>query len=168
VAAAEDFAQDKLHFVDDIQHDYEVIRPIVLLAETMAERSRQTGLERTVVGAKARRFAMAGMLGLVDQRLGNLGRKGHGYPEAIAAPLLYIKQIYPPIHDRELVRIVQRKLGYQTNHHTVKHFLVRPASPSNWSETCWPLPSLPTPIRRAGPSSGWGMKGGTNRASRAV
>jgi hypothetical protein len=125
VSAAEDFAQYKLHFVDDIQHDYEVIRPIVLFAETIAERSRQTGIERTVVGAKARRFAMAGMLGLVDQRLGNLGRKDQVYPEAIAAHILYLKQLYPPIHDRELVRIVQRKFGYQTNHHTVKHFLNR-------------------------------------------
>jgi transposase InsO family protein len=129
VSAVEDFAQYKLHFVDDIQHDYEVIRPIVLFAETIAERSRQTGIERTVVGAKARRFATAGMLGLVDQRLGNLGRKGHVYPEAIAAHILYVKQLYPPIHDREIVRIVQRKFGYQTNHHTVKHFLERAASP---------------------------------------
>jgi transposase InsO family protein len=129
VSAAEDFAQYKLHFVDDIQHDYEVIRPIVLFAETIAERSRQTGIERTVVGAKARRFATAGMLGLVDQRLGNLGRKGHVYPEAIAAHILYVKQLYPPMHDREIVRIVQRKFGYQTNHHTVKHFLERAANP---------------------------------------
>src|SRR5262245_35585231 len=65
VSAAEDFAQYQLRFVDDIQHDYEVIRPIVLFAETIAERSRQTGIELTVVGAKARRFAMEGMLGLV-------------------------------------------------------------------------------------------------------
>jgi len=113
VSAAEDFAQYKLHFVDDIQHDYEVIRPIVLFAETIAERSRQMGIERTVVGAKARRFATAGMLGLVDQRLGNLGHKGHVYPEAIAAHILYVKQLYPPIHDREIVRIVQRKFGYK-------------------------------------------------------
>ena len=49
MSAAEDFAQYTLHFVDDIQHDYEVIRPIVLFAETVAERSRQTGIERTVV-----------------------------------------------------------------------------------------------------------------------
>ena len=41
MSAAEDFAQYQLHFVDDIQHDYEVIRPIVLFAETVAERSRQ-------------------------------------------------------------------------------------------------------------------------------
>ena len=129
MSAAEDFAQYKLHFVDDIQHDYEVIRPIVLFAETIAERSRQTGIERTVVGAKARRFATAGMLGLVDQRLGNLGRQDHVYPEAMAAHILYVKQLYPPIHDREIVRIVQRKFGYKTNHHSVKHFLNRFALP---------------------------------------
>ena len=129
MSAAEDFTQYQLHFVDDSQHEYEVIRPIVLCAETVAERSRQTGLERTVVGAKARRFATAGMLGLVDQRLGNLGRQDQVYPEAIAAPILYVKQLYPPMHDREIVRIVQRKFGYKTNHHTVKHFLERFALP---------------------------------------
>ena len=62
MSAAEDFAQYKLHFIDAIQHDYEVIRPIVLFAETIAERSRQTGLERTTIGDKARRFVQEGML----------------------------------------------------------------------------------------------------------
>jgi transposase InsO family protein len=129
VSAAEDFAQYQLQFIDPIQYDYEVIRPIVLFAETIAERSRQTGLERTTIGDKARRFIQDGMLGLVDQRAGHAGRKGHHYPEAVAAYLLYVKHLYPPIHDRELVRIVQRKFGYKTNHHTVKHFLARHASP---------------------------------------
>jgi hypothetical protein len=129
VSAAEEFAQYQLHFIDYIQHDYKVIRPIVLFAETIAERSRQTGLERTTIGDKARRFVQEGMLGLVEQRAGQAGRKGHRYPEAVAAYLLYVKQLYPPIHDRELVRIVQRKFGSKTNHHTVKAFLARHASP---------------------------------------
>jgi putative transposase len=129
VSAAEDFAQDKLQFVDDIQHDYEVIRPIILFAETIAERSRQTGIERTSVGDKARRFVIEGMLGLVDQRVGQAGRKGHVYPEAVAAYMLYVKQLYPPIHDREVVRILQRKFGYHTNHHTVHRFFARQALP---------------------------------------
>jgi transposase InsO family protein len=129
VSAAEEFAQYQLHFIDYIQHDYEVIRPIVLFAETMAERSRQTGLERTTIGDKARRFVQEGRLGLVDQRAGHAGRQGHRYPDAVAAYLLYVKQLYPPLHDRELVRIVQRKFGYKTNHHTVKAFLARHAGP---------------------------------------
>ena len=129
MSAAEDFAQYQLQFIDPIQYDYEVIRPIVLFAETIAERSRQTGLERTTIGDKARRFIQDGMLGLVDQRAGHAGRKSHCYPEAVAAYMLYVKQLYPPIHDRELVRIVQRKFGYKTNHHTVKTFLARYARP---------------------------------------
>jgi hypothetical protein len=93
VSAAEEFAQYPLHFIDDIQHDYEVIRPIVLFAETIAARRRQTGLERTTIGDKARRFVQEGMLGLVDQRAGQAGRKGHRYPEGVAAYMLYIKQL---------------------------------------------------------------------------
>lgn len=129
MSAAEDFTQYQLQFIDPIQYNYEVIRPIVLFAETIAERSRQTGLERTTIGDKARRFIQDGMLGLVDQRAGHAGRQGHRYPEAVAAYMLYVKHLYPPIHNRELVRIVQRKFGYKTNHHTVKAFLARHASP---------------------------------------
>ncbi len=119
------FAQMKPLFVDDLQHDYEAIRPIVLGAATVAERSRQTEIERTTLGDKARRFAMEGMRGLADQRAQEAGRKGHGYPDAVAAYMLYVKQLYPPIHLREIERIVQRKFGYKTNHHTIKHFFAR-------------------------------------------
>ena len=53
MSAQEECEQLRRQCVDPIQHDYEVIRPIVLFAETAAERSRQTGVERTVVGDKA-------------------------------------------------------------------------------------------------------------------
>ena len=123
--APEAFDQLKLRFVDYIQHDYEAIRPIVLLSESVAERSRQTGIARSTVGEKARRFVKQGMLGLVDQRADQAGQRGHQYPAVVAAYILYLKQIYPPIHYREIVRIVERKFGYKTNHHTVKSFLER-------------------------------------------
>lgn len=121
----EDFTQLKLLFTDPIQHDYEVIRPVVLFARPVAERSRETEIERTTVGEKARRFVTEGMLGLVDQRTTQAGRKGHEYPDPIASYILYLKQLYPPIHYREIVRILARKFGYKTNHHTVKNFLER-------------------------------------------
>jgi transposase InsO family protein len=119
------FRQLALLFTDPIQHDYEVIRPVVLFAETLAQRAAETGLDRTTIGEKARRFVEDGMLGLADQRTAKAGRKPHPFPERVAGYLLYAKQLYPPVHDRELVRIVQRKFGYQTNHHTVKAFLER-------------------------------------------
>ena len=65
------------------------------------------------------------MLGLHDQRAEQSGRKGHVYPDAVAAYMLYLKQLYPSIHWREIERIVQRKFGYKTNHHTIKHFFER-------------------------------------------
>lgn len=123
MSSSEEFAQLRLKFIDPIQHEYEVIRPIVLFSETIVERSRQTGVERTRVGSQARRFVQQGMLGLVDQRAGQAGRKEHEYPEAVAVHILYLKQLYPPLHYREIVRIVERKFGYKTNHVTVKNFL---------------------------------------------
>jgi hypothetical protein len=123
VAAQDEFAQIRQHFVDPLQHAYEVIRPMVLFAETAAERSRQTGVERTVVGDKARRFVLKGMAGLADGQAETAGRKGHTYPDAVATYIVYLKQRYPPIQLREIVRIVYRRFGYKTNHHTLKRFL---------------------------------------------
>src|SRR5499427_311952 len=123
VSAQQEFAQIRQYFIDPIQHDYEVIRPMVLFAETAAERSRQTGVERTVVGDKARRFVLEGMEGLRDRRTEARGPHEPVYPEAIAGYILYVQQLYPPIHLREIERIVLRKFGYTTNHHTLKRFL---------------------------------------------
>ena len=125
----DEFEQIRRQCVDPLQHDYEVIRPIVLFAETAAERSRQTGIERTVVGDKARRFVLEGMDGLRDRRTEAREPQASVYPDAIARYILYVKQLYPPIHLRELERIVLRKFGYKTNHHTLKRFLEPYATP---------------------------------------
>jgi hypothetical protein len=87
----DDFTQLKLLFTDPLQHDYEVIRPVVLFAELVATRSAQTGLDRTTVGEKARRFIQQGMLGLLDQRATHSGRKPHTFPEPVATYILYLK-----------------------------------------------------------------------------
>ena len=49
--------------------------------------------------------------------------RNRAYPEAIAGYIVYLKQLYPPIHLREIERILQRKFGFKTNHHTLKRFL---------------------------------------------
>ena len=123
MTSAEEFAQLKLKFIDPIQHDYEVIRPMVLYAETLSARSEQTEIDRRTINDKARRFVEEGMLGLMDRRWQKSGRKSHPYPDPVATHILYVKYIYPPIGYRELVRIVGRRFGYKTNHHTIKHFL---------------------------------------------
>ena len=63
----EDFTQLRLRFTDPVQHDYEVIRPVVLFAQSANSRSRETEVSCTTVREKAKQFVMEGMLGLVDQ-----------------------------------------------------------------------------------------------------
>jgi hypothetical protein len=168
VSAQEDFHQIKRQFVDPIQHDSEAIRPIVLFAETAAERSRQTGIDRTTIGDKARHFVIDGRLGLRDQRAEQSGRKGHVYPDAVAAYMRYVKQLYPPIHWREIERIVQRKFGYKTNHHTIQHFFERHPIPVQLDLTCRSFPTLPTPTKPGGQWCAWPTKAGTRPVLRAV
>ncbi len=46
------FSQLQLKFIDPIQHDYEVIRPIVLFSQPVVERSQETEIARTTVSDK--------------------------------------------------------------------------------------------------------------------
>jgi hypothetical protein len=138
VAAQDDFARIRTAFIDPLQHDYEAIRPVVLLGETAAERSRQTGIDRTTIADKAKRFVTGGMLGLADGRTQPTPSEGSVYPDGIAVYILYLKQRYPPIypiHLCEIERILWRKFAYKTNHHTLKGFLepYEPPCNSNWT-----------------------------------
>jgi transposase InsO family protein len=63
------------------------------------------------------------MLALGDHRAEQAGRRCHVFPEAVRAHILSLKRLHPPIHYREIVRILRHKFGYRTNHHTVKRFL---------------------------------------------
>jgi putative transposase len=99
-----------------------VIRPIILFGETVTARSQQVEMARTTVGEKAQRFVQHGMLGLAPS-LTKTGRPAHVFPHAVADYIVYLKQIYPPLHLREIVRILDRHFGYKTNHHRVQRFL---------------------------------------------
>src|SRR5579875_3441265 len=94
-----------------------------LMPRSRSAATSRDSTERTI-SEKARGFVEQGMFGLVDRRTTTI--KGqHPYPAVVAGYILYIKQLYPPIHDREIARIVGRKYGYKTNHVTVRRFLDR-------------------------------------------
>lgn len=120
--AEEPFSQLQLRFSDPIQGDYEIIRPIILYSTTVSERSRETDHPRSTIGDKAKRFVQEGMLGLIDKRTQSAGRQT-GFPDVVANYILHLKHLYPPIHYREIVRIVEKKFGYKTDHKKVMRFL---------------------------------------------
>jgi len=121
----EPFAQLHLRFTDPIQYDYEVIRPVILFAQSTNSRSQETEVPRTTVREKAKQFVIEGMLGLVDQRSTADSNREEGFPEPIARHILYLKHVYSPIHYREIVRIIDRKFGHKTDHKKVQRFLER-------------------------------------------
>ncbi len=120
----ENFQQLALRFTDPVQHDCEIIRGIMLADETIADRSRLTGVSRDTVGEKARRFLEEGVLGLVDRHTTS-EQGGHQIPDVVSGYILYLKQRYPAVHYREISRIIERKYGYKSRRRTIRHFLER-------------------------------------------
>jgi hypothetical protein len=98
----EPFGQLQLRFTDPLQYDCEAIRPVALYADTIAQRSRETKMPRSIMNEKARRFVTGGMLGLIDQRTQVDKSSYCPYPEPVANYILYLKQLYPPIHYRRI------------------------------------------------------------------
>src|SRR3954454_21349552 len=98
---SESFEHLARRFTDPIQHDYEVIRGVMLEDESIAERSRITGVDPDAIREKTRRFIQEGMFGLADRRT-TTDQGQHRYPPVVAAYILYLKQLYPPIHYREI------------------------------------------------------------------
>lgn len=121
----EPFTQLYLRFTDPVQYDYEVIRPVVLFSQPISDRSKEADVPRTTVSEKAKRFVQQGMFGLADRRSQPSGKREIGFPEPIAQHILYLKHLYPPINNPEIVRILGNKFGYRTHNAKVKRFLER-------------------------------------------
>jgi transposase len=117
-----DFAQLQLHFVDQIQWRYEVIRPLVLFAERSATaRAQETGPHPETVGKLKRRFEQQGMLGLLPDTLEVVtpGRRRR-VPETVVEEIARLKGLYTEFQYRELARIIFYKLGERVDDKTVK------------------------------------------------
>lgn len=119
---ARDFAQLHLHFVDQIQWRYELIRPLVLLEEgTVTQRAQDTHTHPDTVRTFVRRFRQQGMLGLLpdDVEVAHR-RRASRVPEAARQELARLKALYTGFQYRELVRIVFCTTGYRLSVHTIK------------------------------------------------
>ena len=117
-----DFAQLQLHFVDQIQWRYELIRPLVLFAEgTPSQRAADTHTHPDTVRTFTRRFHQQGMLGLLpgSVEVVSRGRASH-VPEPVRQEIARLKGLYAGCHYRELARIIFATLAYRIDHKTVK------------------------------------------------
>src|SRR5215216_4241916 len=103
------FASHWPAYQDALAH-YEAIRPILKRERTLAQHSRETGLNYWRLWRHLRRFRREGLLGLIDQR-----KLPHAWGKTAIEALLprHVQQhlvqlaIAHPFTDRELARIVR-------------------------------------------------------------
>jgi len=117
-----DFAQLELHFVDQVQWRYEVIRPIVLFDDrTAAQRAVETHTHPETVRKLTRRFRQQGILGLFPEHTEIISpSRGQQVPDAVIEELARLKALYDGFHFRELARIIHYKCTERIDDKTVK------------------------------------------------
>jgi hypothetical protein len=105
---------------------YEEIRPILKQERTLAQHSRETGLNYWRLWRDLRRFTRSGLLGLIDRR-----KLPHPWGKTSIEELLprHIQQhivqlaIAHPFTDRELARIVRDCYRYAIDHRGIRRVL---------------------------------------------
>jgi hypothetical protein len=105
---------------------YEEIRPILKQEHTLAQHSRETGLNSWRLWRDLRRFTRSGLLGLIDRR-----KLPHPWGKTSIEELLprHIQQhlvqlaIAHPFTDRELARIVRDCYHYAIDHRGIRRVL---------------------------------------------
>ena len=122
MAPLADFAQLELHFVDQIQWRYEVIRPIVLFDDrTAAQRAVETHTHPETVHKLTRRFRQRGILGLFPAHTAIImPSRGQQVPPEVVEALARLKALYDGFQFRELARIIHYKCHYRIDDKTVK------------------------------------------------
>jgi hypothetical protein len=132
-----EFAPRQPHVVDHTPWRYEVIRPLVRLADrTATPRAQDTHTHPETVRALTRRFRRQGMVGLLPAQVEVIPRgRAHRVPQTVRQELRRLKALYAGLHARELARILFCTCGYRIDHTTVKPL--------------WPESPVPTPRQRA-------------------
>jgi putative transposase len=122
VEPARDFAQLQLQFGDQIQGRYELIRPLVLLAEgTSTQRAEDTHTHPDTVRTFLRRFRQEGMLGLLPTDIEVAPRpRASRVPKAVRQEIARLKALDNDFQYREIGRIIFYKCGYRLHPKTVK------------------------------------------------
>jgi hypothetical protein len=126
-----DFAQLQLHFVDQVQWRYEVIRPLVLFDDrTAAQRAVETHTHPETVRKLTRRFRQQGTLGLFPEHTEIImPSRGQQVPDAVVEALARLKARYDGFQFRELARIIHYQCNERIDDKTVKKLWQQSAGP---------------------------------------
>ena len=117
-----DFAQLQLHFVEQVQWRYEVIRPIVLFDDrTAAQRAAETHTHPETVRKLTRRFRHQGTLGLLPDHTTIIPPpRGQQVPDKVVDALARLKARYDGFQLREWARLILYTCHERVDDKTIK------------------------------------------------
>jgi putative transposase len=124
------------------QADYELIRPVVLFGQPVADRSNQTGVYQRTIARHASRFDAAGFAGLLEPE------PAARLSDDIRQALRELKAEYAGFGLRELATIVDVRFGRRISHHTVARILAQAPLPPPATRRFAPYHQLPSATER--------------------
>jgi putative transposase len=145
IQTTEDWPQLTLLCETPGQRSYEVIRPILLFGQPVAERAAETATQRRSVQRYLAGFEARGLAGLEpvppQERSGRL-------PATIQQAIIDLRRAYPPLRVYELSTICWVRFGRRPSPATIKQLLVaQPPAPAPFRR--FPVfHAMPNPVDR--------------------
>jgi putative transposase len=122
------------------QRSYEVIRPVLLFGDPIAERATTTQTQARSVYRYVARFEAAGLGGLEPPpRL----ERHQRVPAELRQAIIELKREHPPLHLRELATIGWARFGHRLSHNTVRRILAEDPPAPRVSRRFPPYHALP-------------------------
>jgi transposase len=148
--AAQPWEQLRLHFIYADQEAYESIRPMLLEGQPALERAKETGISKSTLNRRTKRFRQSGMAGLVSKVPAPQQTAPRPLPAHIRWLITELKAEYAALTLREIAAIIYVKNGRRPSHHTVQKVLTEAQDTANGvAKDTAPIP--PTVKRRFPP-----------------
>ncbi len=136
------------------QQAYEELRPLVLFGDSVAERSRETGIPERTMYRRVERFGEEGMLSLFGTDPATARAKRRGLEPAIRRMIVELKAEHPRLNDNEISSIVYVRTGRRLGKHTDRR--KGPLRGGRPPEALAPVRALPRRPRPQGGARGGG------------
>jgi putative transposase len=101
------------------QREYEIIRPVVVFGDSVAERAVETGISERTIYRKSSAFEDGG----VPTLFATEPAKRQVLPPAIRRMILDLKAEHPPLNNNEISNICYVRFGRRPDRHTVERIL---------------------------------------------
>lgn len=131
------------------QKAYELLRPVVLFNEPVAERAQETGAAERTVYQKAAQFEVQGMTSLFAKEPSDRSAdKSRSLPPDMRQLIVDLKAEHPDFHPHEIATICFLRFGRKPSHHTIQRVLADGPSPSLLVRRFPAYGQIPDPFER--------------------